>query len=140
MRKKISIGIIIFLLAGIALSSSGCIEKNSNNTWGEKKISLDEIKVDNDTIGKQNERNNSIYYVEGNVTNFNQYDAFNLKIKITTYDPQGNVFLVNNTPYLDQKTIAAHGKLYFYAKFIDPEKKIVRFDVKVVDAKAEYGT
>ncbi|NYB52810.1 MAG: hypothetical protein HVN35_09675 [Methanobacteriaceae archaeon] len=130
--------LLIFLITGL-IFSSGCIESNkANSTWGEKKISLDLINVANNTKGNRSERNESIYYVYGDINNNNPYDALNVKIKVTTYYSNGTVFAVNDTPYLDPKTIPAKGTSYFYAQFDDPEKKIARFEVKIIDAKGEY--
>lgn len=130
--------IMFFLLIGTLLSS-GCIEnKKANETWGEKKISLDAINVSNNTVGDRSEQNDSVYYVMGNITNQNSYDAFNVKINVITYYSNGTVFAVNNTPYLYPNTIPAKGNSYFYARFVDPDKKIVRFEVKILDADAEY--
>jgi len=130
--------VIIFLLTVGLIINTGCIENKVTNTWGEKNISIDALKVSDTTKGVRNERNDSIYYVYGNITNQNPYDAFKVKINITVYYSNGTIFAVNQTPYLNPKSIPAKGNSYFYARFVDPTKQIARYEVKILDAKAEY--
>jgi len=138
--QKIVIAVLIVLIVGI-ISISGCIENTkANSTWGEKKISLDAIKVSNNTTGNRSERNDSIYYVSGYINNNNPHEAFKVKITVTTFYSNGTVFAVNDTPYLDPKNIPANSESYMYARFSDPDKKIAKYEVKILDAKAEYGT
>lgn len=140
MDKKL-FSIITFSLLLIAIASSGCIENTkANSTWGEKKISLDAIKISNNTTGNRSEQNASLYYVYGYVENNNPYEALNVKINVTTYTSNGTVFATNDTPYLKPSNIPAKGGSILYARFSDPDKKIARFDVKILDAKAEYLT
>ena len=76
--KKLKTTVLFFLLIGIVLSS-GCIEnKKANMTWGEKKISMDAIKIANNTTGNHSKRNESIYYVRGYILNDNPYEALDL--------------------------------------------------------------
>jgi len=136
--NKITTILIFLLLTGIIINS-GCIDNTkTNNTWGEKKISMDAIKVYNGTIGNRSENNDSIYYVSGYILNQNPYEALDPKIEVTTYYSNGTVFAVNDTPYLDPKSIPANGKSRLYARFNDPDKKIAKFEVKILSAKSEY--
>ena len=135
--KKIIVIFIILFTAGLVFTS-GCIDTNkTNNTWGEKKISMDAIKVSNSTVGNRSENNDSIYYVSGSILNQNTFEALDPKITVTTYYSNGTVFAVNDTPYLNPQNIPANGKSSFYARFDDPDKKIAKFEVKVLDAKGE---
>lgn len=137
--QKVGMIVVIVLLLGISIS--GCINTSeTNNTWGEKKISLNAIKISNNTTGNHSETNQSNYYVHGYIKNENPYEAINPKIKVTTFTINGTEFEVNNTPYLEPKNIPANGESFFYARFSDPENKIVQFEVEIVDAKAEYFT
>ena len=121
------------------MSISGCIDNTmANNTWGDKKISLDAIKISNSTVNNRSENNDSIYYVSGHILNQNSFEALDPKITVTTYYSNGTVFAVNDTPYIDPKNIPANGKSYFYARFDDPDKKIAKFEVKIVSAKGQY--
>ncbi len=132
-------GIIIISFILLAVVCSGCINTNkTNNTWGDKKISLDAIKVSNSTVGNRSENNDSIYYVSGYIINQNSFEALDPKITVTTYYSNGTVFAVNDTPYMDPKNIPANGKSYFYTRFDDPDKKIARFEVKILSAKGQY--
>jgi ABC-type dipeptide/oligopeptide/nickel transport system ATPase subunit len=137
MQKK-AIFILIGLVVGI-ISISGCIENTkANSTWGEKKISMDAIKVSNDTVGNRSEYNDSIYYVSGYILNQNPYEALDPKITVTTYYSNGTVFAVNDTPHLNPQNIPAKGKSSFFARFEDPDIKIAKFEVKILSAKGEY--
>jgi len=129
---------IIFLLLGV-IGSMGCIENTeANSTWGEKKISMDAIKIANNTTGNRSETNESIYYVSGYVINDNPYEALELKLRVTAYTYNGSVFAVNDKPFLRPKSIPANGASYFFARFLDPDKNITRYDVKILSAKGEF--
>ncbi len=137
MNKKIII-LIFTLLIGIILNS-GCIENTkANSTWGEKKISMDAIKISQNTTGNHSETNESRYYVKGYIINNNPYEALEIKLRITTYTSNGSVFAVNEKPYLQPKSIPAYGESFFYARFSDPDKKITRYDIKILSAKGEF--
>lgn len=119
--------------------SSGCVDNTkSNNTWGEKKLSLDSLKISDSTVGNRSEENESIYYVSGSISNKNSFEALDPKIQITTYYVNGTVFAVNDTPNLKPQNIPANGKSYFYARFEDPNKQIAKFEVKILSAKGQY--
>ncbi len=138
MEKKFVI-IIIFSLLVLVLANSGCIDNTrANSTWGEKKISMDAIKISKNTTGNRSETNESRYYVEGYIINNNPYEALKIKLRITTYTSNGSVFEVDENPYLQPKSIPAYGESFFYAMFLDPDKNITRYDVKILSAKGEF--
>lgn len=138
MGRKISCIILISCIL-FAVACSGCIENTkSNNTWGEKKISMNAITISNNTVANRSVNNDSIYYVSGDITNQNSFEALDPKIEVTTYYSNGTVFAVNDKPYLKPQNIPAKGTSYFYARFVDPDKKIAKFDVKIISAKGEY--
>ena len=138
MREKFAL-ILIFTIIVMVLSNASCIDSNkANNTWGERKLSIDKIKVSNDTTGNRSEQNESIYYVRGYVYNYNPFEALDPIIKVTTYYSNGTVFEVNDTPYMNPKNIPGNDKSYYYAQFEDPDKKIAKFEVKILSAKGEY--
>ena len=138
MNKKIILIFIFILIIGIILNS-GCIENTkSNSTWGEKKLSMDDIKIANNTTGNRSETNESRYYVSGYVINDNPYEALELKLRITTFTSNGSVFAVNDKPYVEPKNILANGASYFYASFSDPDKNITNYEVKILSAKGEF--
>jgi hypothetical protein len=121
------------------ISISGCISNTkSNSTWGEKKISLDAIKISDNITGNRSETNESKYYVYGYINNDNPYEAVNPKIRVTTFYSNGTVFAVNETPYIDPNNLPAKGSSRFFAVFYDPDKQIYNFTVEILDAKAEY--
>ena len=133
------IKIVIFISIVCLVFSSGCIENTkANSTWGEKKLSLDTLKISNNTIGNRSEQNESIYYVSGYISNQNSFEALDPKIRVTTYYANGTVFAVNDTPFLKPQNIPGTGKSYFYARFEDPNKQIAKFEVKILSAKGQY--
>ncbi len=133
LKKFIPILILLFIV-GI----SGCTVKEAGNgTFGEKTISLDSIKVLNNTTSDRYEYNGTSYfYIEGYVQNNNKWDAFNVKMRAIAYDKDGKIFETNDTVYLDPKNIPGGGKSYFFFGFVDQNETITKYDVKLVDAKA----
>jgi len=130
--------IVIMSLLILSVCCSGCIENTtSNSTWGEKKISMDAIKMTNIT-GNRSETNESRYVVSGYITNDNPYEALDLKLRITTFTSNGSVFAVKDDPYIEPKNIPSKGSSYFYASFSDPDKNITRYEVKILSAKGQY--
>ena len=129
--------IVIIILLTIIAGISGCTTKTATNgTWGEKNFSLNSITVSDNTTGNRSMTNDTRYYVSGYLINVNPGDALNVKLKVTTYDSQNNTVAVNDTPYLDPTDIPANGNSFFYARFSDPDKKIVNFKVEIIDAKS----
>ena len=130
--------IVIMSLLILSVCCSGCIENTtSNSTWGEKKISMDAIKMTNIT-GNRSETNESRYVVSGYISNDNPYEALDLKLRITTFTSNGSVFAVKDDPYIEPKNIPSKGSSYFYASFSDPDKNITRYEVKILSAKGQY--
>lgn len=126
--------IILTIIAGI----SGCTTKTATNgTFGEKKLSLDAITVSENTTGNRSETNDTRYYVSGYLINGNENDALNVKIKVTTFDAQNNTVAINETPSLDPDDIPVNENSRFYARFSDPDKRIVNFKVEILDAKSK---
>ena len=133
-KKSIIVTLLIFT---VVVAISGCTTKTaSNGTFGEKYVSLDSISISNNTTAEHYDYNGTnYYYIEGYLINNNKYDAFHVKLNATTYDTNGNVVATNNSAYLESNSIPANGISYFYVEFQDPNNIMVRYDVKVVDAK-----
>ena len=137
MFKQSIIVILLILTAIIALS--GCTTKTaSNGTFGEKVISIDSILISNNTTADNYKEDNGTeyYYIDGYLLNNNSNDAFHVKVNTTVYDANGNVVATNDTAYLNPITIPSKGFSEFYVEFNDTNEKIVRYDIKVTDAKA----
>ena len=134
---KQSIIIILLILTAI-IAISGCTTKTATNgTFGEKTISIDSILISNNTTaGTINYNGTEYYYIDGYLLNNNSNDAFHVRVNTTVYDANGNVVATNDTAYLNPITIPSKGFSEFYVEFNDTNEKIVRYDVKVVDAKA----
>ena len=98
-------------------------------------ISINSIYISNNsTAGNYTYNGTEYYYIEGYLVNNNSYEAFNVKVNAIAYDANGNVVATNDSAYLDPVSIPANGVSYFYVDFNDPNQKIVRYDVKVVNA------
>lgn len=140
MGKKISI-IIIFSFLLITVVNSGCIkDTTANSTWGEKKISLNTLKVaNNTTAGNYAYEGTNYYYVEGWIYNNNQVDALNVEMTATFYAADGSVVATNNTVFLDPKNIPPQGVSYFLLETADPNKVIVNYKIEIINAKGEYS-
>lgn len=129
---------IILIIVILSVSVSGCTTKTAaNGTFGEKYISVNSIYIaDNATSGNFTaDDGTEYYYMEGYVTNNNQYDAFHVIMNATAYDANGNIVGLNNSAYLEPSTIPGKGASYFYVDFNNSANNIVKVDVKVVDAK-----
>ena len=133
---KQSIIFIILILIGI-IAISGCTTKTATNgTFGEKTISIDSILISNNTTADNFSFNGTEYfYIDGYLLNNNSNDAFQVKVNATAYDANGNVVATNDSAHLESTTIPAKGLSRFYVVFNDTNSKIVRYDVKVVNAK-----
>ncbi len=130
MLKKYLIIIILIVVVGI----SGCTTKTATNgTFGEKSISIsDLIEANNTTADHYIDNGIQYYYIDGYIKNNNNYDVFNVKFNAIAYDANGNVVATNDTAYLN--TIPSKGITEFYIDFPDPNSKIVRYDLKIVNA------
>lgn len=126
------------MIVVFTVSISGCtVNPNTNGTWGEKKLSLDKITVTSNTTGEPFEYKDQTYYgIWGYLENKNDYDAYNVRLEAYAYDAEGNLIATNNTPLFDSPSIPAQGITGFYVDFLDPEKKIVRFEIKIISASA----
>lgn len=132
---------LILLLITATVFTSGCETKTANQTWGEKKINLTLLtEADNTTTQHEVWDGIKYYYIDGYLVNKNPYDALDVKLKATALDAAGNVVAVNDTPYLEPKTIPSNGVSNFYFEFVDPDEKIVSYRVEVLSAQAQYGT
>lgn len=146
MNKKTLIPLIfiitlILAVAGTVLlaeKSGLTINATASNTFGEKSISIDAINVLNNSTMDTYEYNGTTYtYLEGYVQNNNKYDALHVKMNATAYDQYGNVFANNRTVHINSGNIPAEGVSYFYVIYPDPDKKITRIEVNVIDARAK---
>lgn len=120
------------------ISISGCTTKTATNgTFGEKYISINSIYLANNATADNYSYNGTEYYeIEGYLVNKNPYDIFNVIVNSTVYNANGSEVATNNSAYLDPNIIPANGASYFYVEFNDPNKKIVRYTIKVVNASS----
>lgn len=130
--------IILFLIPVFWIFSGVKINPYSNQTWGEKTININAIKIVNSTGDHYEYEGQNYYYIEGYIKNLNDIDAINIQIMATAYDENGTVVATNNTPYLEPKNVPSGGNSYFYFEFLDPENRIVRYELKITAAKHRY--
>ncbi|MGZ7119678.1 MAG: FxLYD domain-containing protein [Methanobacterium sp.] len=128
----------IILMISIIIGISGCtINDTANQTFGEKIISLDAITIQNTISGNYTYDGNDFYYIDGYVQNNNKNDVFFVKLNVSVFDKGGNLISSNETsPEL--KDIPANKQSHFYIEFNDPDKKISRFEIKIIDAKSGF--
>ena len=125
---------ILITLILAAVMVSGCTEiKAENGTWGEKEpVKASELIIVNST-GEHFDRNEtSIYYVYGDLKNTNGNDAYNVGIEASFYDAEGNLVGTNTTGTVDPNTVVGEGTSFYYVGWDDPEKRIVRAQLKIV--------
>lgn len=136
MVKKYAIFILLILV--VIISISGCTTRNATNgTFGERTISLDAIEILNSTSEHYEYNGTNYFYIEGYLQNNNKYDAFNIKMKVIAYDKDGNIVVTNDSVYLEPKNIQGGGQTYFSFEFIDQDQIIERYEIQLIDAKAE---
>lgn len=130
--------ITVLVLITVIISISGCTTKEATNgTFGEKTISINNITIVDNVTADHHEYNGTNYYhVTGYLKNNNKYDAFNLKMKATTFDADGNVVAVNDTVYLNPKVLPAQGECFFGFRFVDNDNRIVRYELELISADA----
>lgn len=132
--------ITILLLITLIISISGCTTtKNATNgTFGEKKVSINNITIINNVTAEPYEYNGTNYYIiKGYLKNNNKYDVYNLKMKAIVFDAEGNVVAVNDTPYLNPKVLYVSSDTFFGFRFVDNDHRIVRYELKLIKADAE---
>lgn len=129
---------VILLLYALIISISGCTTKNvENGTFGEKSVTINNVTIINNVTADHYEDNGTNhYYIDGFLKNNNNYDVFNLKMKATFFDADGNVVGENVTVYLYPKVISTRGESRFYFELEDPDKKIVRYELKLISVSA----
>lgn len=132
--------ISILLLLTIMVSISGCTTtKNATNgTFGEKTVSIKNITIINNVTAEHYYYDGTNYFlIRGYLKNNNKYEAFNLKMKATVYDAEGNVIAVNETVYLEPKVLDVNSDTFFGFTFVDNDNRIVRYELKLISADAK---
>lgn len=155
MIKITSITIILVILISI-ISISGCLDTSTKNqTWGEKTLSKDLIKIVNSTGEPQSFNEKNFYYVSVTLVNENTVDALKIKLLVEGFDKNGKLVGKNSTPYISSSdeetgsdggdstentgtTIPAKSKATFYYLINDPDNQIVNYTVTLVNAQANF--
>lgn len=135
LNKNLIIILLLFLIASI----SGCTTKNATNgTFGQKNVSINNITIINNVTADHTEVDGvKYYYITGYLKNYNNNEVFNLKMKATAYDSEGNVVAVNDTVYLESRILPIGEEVYFGFNFQDNDNRIVRYELKIISADAE---
>lgn len=136
--KKTTIIIIVLIISLITLIS-GCITNKtaSDGTFGEKTISISNITILNSTAEDQQYSKNRYYTIRGYLKNNNKYDAHNLKMRVITYDKDGNIVSSNETVYLSPKVIPAEGTSQYEFYIKNNDERIVKFDLQLISVTAQ---
>lgn len=155
MIKITSITIILVILISI-ISISGCLDTSTKNqTWGEKTLAKDLIKIVNSTGEPQTFNEKNFYYVSVTLVNENTVDALKIKLLVEGFDKNGKLVGKNSTPYISSSdeetesdggdstentgtTIPAKSKATFYYLINDPDNQIVNYTVTLVNAQANF--
>ncbi|GAB4315459.1 MAG: hypothetical protein Kow0019_15610 [Methanobacteriaceae archaeon] len=125
---------ILLSLILTVLMVSGCTEiEAKNGTWGEKEpVKASELRIVNST-GEHFDRNQtSIYYVYGDLKNTNGNDAYNVGVQAKFYDSKGKLVGTNTSGTVDPSTVVGEGTSFYYVGWKDPEKSIVRAELKIL--------
>lgn len=138
MYNKLIILIIISIVITVSISGCTTSKNATNGTFGEKSVSIKNITIINTTSEETTHDDTSYWLVYGHLKNNNQNDVFNLKMKVTAYDAEGNVVAVNDTVHLEPKVISPEGEALYYFTLNNKDKKIVRYELQLisVDSKA----
>lgn len=129
MRKSV-ISIIFIVL--LVLFSSGCTSSDS-----EESVTVDEPNPEakNVVIIESEGNSTSIgsYFIEGVAKNNNEFGVAYVEVNATGFDDKGNVVSQNSAYVADYDMDAgAESKFYFYLD--DPDSKIVKYEISVLDA------
>lgn len=113
-------------------SDSGTNYSSDNTTHPEaKNIVVLDSKGHNDGSG--------YYIINGTVKNKNSFGVSFIKIAVTCYDKDGNVVTTDWT-YVDDNDVSSQGKSEFSFYINDPNNKIVKYNIKILDADKSLYT
>ena len=127
---------ILFLLI-IVTGTSGCtVNPQANGTFGEKNpVSISDISILNDTGTYDTFGGKGYYYIEGYLKNRQGEDAYNVTMQAKFYDKNDKLIATNESAYIDPKVVPGNGQSYYYIDAQDPEKKIVRYEIKITGVR-----
>jgi hypothetical protein len=133
MDRKILIPPIILFSILFIVAISGCtIKATANSTFGEKPpATTGDLYIANSTGNHFDRNNTTYYYVWGYVGNKALKDASNVEITADVFDENDTLIATNNNASLKPETIPTEGQSRFYLRFEDPERKIVRYELKI---------
>ncbi|MBI5680857.1 MAG: hypothetical protein HZC47_08195 [Methanobacterium sp.] len=133
MHVKLLILFLFLIMVGI----SGCtIDPIANSTFGEKPpLAINNLEITNSSGAPYQYNGTNYYGIAGIVKNNGEEDTRYVKMEAIGYDKENKTIATNDTVELDPKIIQGKGKSNFYFDLYDPNKKIVRFEIKVIDVK-----
>lgn len=132
MKKLFAVLLLLIIVTGI----SGCtINPQANSTFGEKKpVSAGDLEIINSSGASYPYEGTTYYTIGGVIQNNYGEDTKYVKMQAITYDKNNKTVAVNDSVELEPKVIQAKGKSNFYFDFEDPGNKIVRYEIKIIDA------
>ncbi len=132
MGKLFAILFLLIIITGI----SGCtINPQANGTFGEKKpVSVSDLEIINSSGAPYQYEGKTTYTVSGVIQNNFGEDTKYVKMEAITFDKNGEIIATNNSVELDPRVIPGKGRSNFYFDFEDPYSKIVKYQIKIIEA------
>ena len=113
-------------------SNSGVNYSSDNKTHPEAKNVV--------ILNSKGHNDSSEYYtINGTAKNKNSFGVSYIKIAVTCYDKDGNI-VASDWTYVDDIDVPSQGKSEFSFYINDPGNKIVKYDIKVLDADKSLYT
>jgi len=130
--------ILVLSIAGISGCTSPDTNSDSGGDYSSDNITHPEAK--NVVVLDSNANKDPGYYIiNGTVKNKNSFGVSFIKIGVTCYDKDGNIVTTDWT-YADDNDVPSKGKSEFSLYIDDPDNKIVKYDIKVLDADKSLYT
>lgn len=142
MKRIIPILVLILALGIVSISGCTSSDNNSNSGLNYSSDNITHPEAKNITVlnSKGYGDGNGYYIINGTVKNKNSFGVSFIKLAVTCYDKDGNIVTTDWT-YVENTDVSAQGKSKFSFYINDPNNKITKYNIKVLDAdKSLYKT
>ena len=140
--KKIAPILILILILGV-VGISGCTSSGTNSDSGTNYSSDNTTHPEAKNVVILNSKgyndSSDYYIINGTVKNKNSFGVSFIKIAVTCYDKDGKVVTTDWT-YVDDTDVSSQDKSEFSFYINDPGNKIVKYNIKVLDADKSLYT
>ncbi len=140
--KRIIPILVLILVLGI-VSISGCTSSDTSNSglnYSSDNITHPEAKNVTVLNSKGYSNGNGYYIINGTVKNKNSFGVSFIKLAVTCYDKDGNI-VTTDWAYVENTDIPSQGQSKFSFYINDPNNKITKYNIKILDAdKSLYTT